>query len=77
MILLLYSTTTNTVKRLTLESTNSGGGAHLTLKCRNNFQSSIHQGGFGLYIQSETLNIPIEFRVNNGTVITPFKINGN
>jgi hypothetical protein len=61
-----------------LESTNSSGGAHLTLKCRNNFQSSIHQGGFGLYIQSETSNIPIQFMVNNGTTnLTPLKINGN
>ena len=74
----IYSTTTNSIRRLTLESTNSGGGAHLTLKCRNNFQSSIHQGGFGLYIQSETSNIPIEFIVNNGTTnLTPLKIRGN
>lgn len=74
----IYSTTSNAIKRLTLESTNAGGTPYLTFKARNNYQSSIYQGGFGMYIAAETSNQPINFMVNNGTTnLTALKIYAN
>ena len=74
----IISTTTNSTKRLTLETTHASGTPYFTLKCRNSAQSSIYQTNSNLYWAAESANLAMNFSVNNGTsTLTPLKILSN
>ena len=74
----INSTTTNSTKRLTLETTHASGTPYFTLKCRNSDQSSIYQTNSNLYWAAESANLAMNFSVNNGTsTLTPLKIYSN
>ena len=71
----IISTTTNTTKRLTLDSTNAAGSSFLTLKCRNSFQSSLFLNATALTLKSETANSLMHFVITDGTInYRPLKI---
>ena len=74
----VYCSTSATTKRFTLETTSVSGTPYFTFKARGNTQSSLYQTNGGLYIATETANLPIRMTVTNGTTtFSALTINSN